>query len=474
MKKFYLAAACCAFVYLSFSQTPVSSYTITNDVVNTVSNHSNQGWTIGSDYQTTTTYTNTYAQTNSGGSGLERRVTGFTIGATSYSPVPRPGGLPFDQVLINRHPAVSGDTINTLYEYTASTGNNLYYAPRYVGTLDGVINSFVCNRGSDNTFSNSPSTQANIERIDLLINSGTVCYYPSQQGFLINERNGNDAFKVAAITSLTVGNTVNTLGTLTNVVTGNWGAVGPAFVSRVMSRRTGSDVNLRAKQDIGSQTVAGVFISFASLGITPGTRIYGLSVFPNDVTAAMNLITLADVPSNTNSGVNGGLDMMAGGGYFVQSNILPLQLESFKGAIQQNNIRLQWNTLVETHVSRYEIERALGTTRPFITIGTVNAGNNDYQFTDMNAKAANGNPFLYRLKMIDQDGRFTYSNVLSFRFASSTGISLYPSVISVEKVSIHLPLISTMRPVYGYCARHKWPVRPPPSAVPGWRPAIIL
>ena len=62
-------------------------------------------------------------------------------------------------------------------------------------------------------------------------------------------------------------------------------------------------------------------------------------------------------------------------------------------------------------------------------IGTVNAGNNDYQFTDMNAKAANGNPFLYRLKMVDQDGRFTYSNVLSFRFASSTGITLYPSVI---------------------------------------------
>ncbi len=88
-----------------------------------------------------------------------------------------------------------------------------------------------------------------------------------------------------------------------------------------MSRRTGTDANLRAKQDIGSQTISGVFISFSSLGIAAGTTIYGISLFPADVTAGMDLTGLTNVPSNTDAGANGGLDMMAGGGYFQGSTV---------------------------------------------------------------------------------------------------------------------------------------------------------
>ncbi len=305
------------------AQTPITAYTIVNNSTVTVSSNSNLGWNPAAPYDNATTYTHFYGRTSVGptGTGLEREVTGFNIGATAYSRMPSAGGLPFESVVVNRHPSYGGDTINTLYEYTASVGNNLYYAPSYIGTMEGVINSFICNRGSDNTFSNSPATQANIERIDLIKTGGILCVNATRQGFLINERNGNDNFKVAAITSLTGSNTLNTLGSLVTVSTANWGVVGPSIISRVMSRRTGSDVFLRAKQDISSQTISGVFISFASLGITAGTTIYGISLFPADVTGAMDLIGLTNVPTNTDATTNGGMDMMAGGGYFQGSTV---------------------------------------------------------------------------------------------------------------------------------------------------------
>lgn len=321
MRSILLLLLVFALTLAAHAQTPITAYTIVNNTTVTTSSNSNLGWNAAAPYPTSTTYTHFYGQTNSGGAGLEREVTGFAIGAVSYSRMPSAGGLPFESVIVNRHPTSGGDTINALYEYTASSGNNLYYAPSYISTMEGVINSFICNRGSDNTFSNSPTTQANIERIDLIKTGGILCINPTRQGFLINERSGNDNFKVTAITGLTGSNTVSTLGTLLSVTTANWGSVGPAIISRVMSRRTGTDANLRAKQDIGSQTISGVFISFSSLGIAAGTTIYGISLFPADVTAGMDLTGLTNVPSNTDAGANGGLDMMAGGGYFQGSTV---------------------------------------------------------------------------------------------------------------------------------------------------------
>jgi hypothetical protein len=411
----------------SVAQTAVTAYNITSQIPATASNTS-AGWNAAAPYPTSTTYTNFYGQRNGGAAGSERVVAGFNIGANSYIPRPRPGGKPFDNVVINRHPSIPGDTVNTLYEYSASSGNNLYFEPSYLPNLQDVINSFVCNRGSDNTFSNSPTTQANIERIDLIINGGVVCNFPSFQGFLINERNGNDNFKVAAITSLNGSNLVSGLGNLVSVLTTNWGVVGPSFVSRVMSRRTGSDPNLRAKQDIASQTVSGVYISFSNLGITNGTRIYGLAVFPNDVTSAMDLVGLTNVPSNTDAGANGGLDMMAGGGYFVQSSILPLQLKNLEASVKNTDVALTWAGESQINVSHFEIERSTGTPDKFEKIGKVDASglNQSYSFTDVSVPQ--GKALYYRLKVVDNDDSYSYSSVVRAAVSIKQSYQLIPSV----------------------------------------------
>lgn len=416
------------------AQTAVTSYTIVNDLPATSSNTS-LGWNTSGAFNNTTTYTNFYGQRNGGAAGIERRVTGFSIGALTFSALPRPGGLPYDNVIINRHPSLPGDTINTLYENTASAGNNLFYEARYLPTLSGVINSLVCNRGSDNTFSNRPTTQANIERIDEIINAGINCTVPARQGFLVNERNGNDNFKVAAITSLSSG-TVSTLGSLVNVLVAAWGRVGPAFVSRVLSK-TSLDLNLRVKQDIPSQTVSGVFISFADLGIPIGTKVYGLSIFPNDVTPAMNLVTLANVPTDTDAGANGGLDMMAGGGFFVENTVLPLSLTSFFGKVVDNNINLTWKTENQINFDRFELERSLNSSSSFEKITTITAGSTqqgNYNYSDINIAQRNSKAYLYRLKMINMDGSYSYSNTVAFKFSKTSSFGVFPNVIKQAQI----------------------------------------
>ena len=99
----------------------------------------------------------------------------------------------------------------------------------------------------------------------------------------------------------------------------------------------------------------------------------------------------------------------------VNNIVLPLKLLSFKGKKQDGSILLNWVTANELQVNRFEIERS-NDGSAYQKAGTVLASgtgsaNKYYSFTDVA-------PFVkdnyYRLKMIDNDGKFTYSNVLAF------------------------------------------------------------
>jgi hypothetical protein len=423
------------------AQTAVTSYFISN-VVPATNNNVSDGWTAASaPYSSATTYTNHYGQTSSG-AGVERRVDGFAISALSYFKIPSSAGKSFDKVLIQRDPSVPGTVVNTLYENTASVGNNNYLAAGYLGGLDEVINSFVCNRGSDNTFANVGSTTSNIERIDLIKTGGVVCTNPARQGFLINERNGNDPFKVAAITALNGAQEVNGLGTLLSVPATAWGRVGPSIISVVMSREVGVDPFLRAKQDIAAQTISGVYISLADLGISAGTTIYGMAVFPNDVTSAMDLVGLSNIPGNTPE-TAGGIDMMAGGGYFVESSILPVRFINFSAAGNGKINNLQWTVSNEQNINRYEVERSIDNTNNFTSVGTVapqvSSSQHTYTYAD-NIAAVTAAVIYYRIKQIDNDGQFTYSTTVSVRPKDkSATISFFPNPV-YNKMSVRVPL----------------------------------
>ncbi|MCU0344913.1 MAG: T9SS type A sorting domain-containing protein, partial [Ignavibacterium sp.] len=100
---------------------------------------------------------------------------------------------------------------------------------------------------------------------------------------------------------------------------------------------------------------------------------------------------------------------------------LPVELSSFTASIVGQKILLNWRT--ETEVSNYgfEIERAVTNTKvkkhgvEFSKIGFVEGNGNsnspkNYSFTD--DKPFGGRIFQYRLKQIDTDGQFEYSDIV--------------------------------------------------------------
>lgn len=101
--------------------------------------------------------------------------------------------------------------------------------------------------------------------------------------------------------------------------------------------------------------------------------------------------------------------------------ILPIELEYFKGTEQDCEAILTWGTATEENISHFEVEESTdGTT--FIEIGRVAAAGNsdvaqDYSYTDTQLSEIN----YYRLRIVELDGRVTYSEVLTIQSACAAG-----------------------------------------------------
>ena len=101
-------------------------------------------------------------------------------------------------------------------------------------------------------------------------------------------------------------------------------------------------------------------------------------------------------------------------GFFVSTSntALPLTLLNFSGKLHNNSIDLQWLTSNQISTKEFIVEHSANG-NPFNNIGSIKAsstaGNNSYNFNDANP--VHGINF-YRLKMVDKDSKFSYSNVI--------------------------------------------------------------
>jgi hypothetical protein len=94
---------------------------------------------------------------------------------------------------------------------------------------------------------------------------------------------------------------------------------------------------------------------------------------------------------------------------------LPVELSSFTAKTNHNVVNLNWQTKTEVNNYGFEVERASSMTSPiqgWEKIGFVPGHGNsnspkDYSLTDKNPSG--GSKFIYRLKQIDNDGKFEYS-----------------------------------------------------------------
>jgi hypothetical protein len=138
--------------------------------------------------------------------------------------------------------------------------------------------------------------------------------------------------------------------------------------------------------------------------------------------------------------------------YFGSSNIiLPLQLLTFKGILHNNAAQLTWETSRETNTSRFVVERSTDGLN-YTAIGNVNANGNTtsiskYGYNDQDVANLSSPVVYYRLKMVDVDAAFIYSNVISISLADITGhVSVSPNPAQGEvKLSVTAVIPGTIR-----------------------------
>lgn len=119
---------------------------------------------------------------------------------------------------------------------------------------------------------------------------------------------------------------------------------------------------------------------------------------------------------------------------FPQQSPLPVKLISFSGMYKNNGALLNWIADNQVDFSAYSIERSTNGI-DFSEIGVkqrqgTGTERQQYQYTDDLSMLAN-DEFYYRLKMIDIDGRYTYSNIirLNKNGGRKTGLIISPNPV---------------------------------------------
>ncbi len=99
--------------------------------------------------------------------------------------------------------------------------------------------------------------------------------------------------------------------------------------------------------------------------------------------------------------------------------VLPLKLTYFNGYKDRNNISLIWESAQEIDLLNYEVEQQDPVTKRWITKTSVKAkgGNLNTKYNVSDVPATGSESYvIYRLKMIDKNGSFTYSNAVRINF----------------------------------------------------------
>lgn len=119
---------------------------------------------------------------------------------------------------------------------------------------------------------------------------------------------------------------------------------------------------------------------------------------------------------------------------FPQQTPLPVKLLSFTGTYKNGASTLNWVAENQINFSAYEIERSIDGSR-FESVGVVTRQGmglekQQYQYAE-NLTGLPADAFYYRLKMVDLDGHFSYSNIILLRKdgIKAGGLSISPNPV---------------------------------------------
>jgi len=158
--------------------------------------------------------------------------------------------------------------------------------------------------------------------------------------------------------------------------------------------------------------------------------------FGNTMLTSVNIRLQTTSGSAANPGEQ---DIAIGNISFQRAIVLPLTLKSFNGAVNNNSVNLSWESAQEQNLDKYIVEKSTDginwkTLTTVMATGSSNAA--AYNTVDNNAAQVN----YYRLKQVETNGSFTYSQIIRIRKEENEKLALkmYPNpVISNATININ-------------------------------------
>ena len=266
----------------------------------------------------------------------------------------------------------------------------------------------------------------------------------------------------------------NNLGTVTSSFYTNTGAIRVNYGIHYLDR----NITITPQNQPASTVKIRLYFSkaeFDALDADPLTGITSISDMRirknSDVcSSAMSSATTPIIPTFAEAhGTDGYMlqaDISSFSTFYISGPnvVLPLQLLSFTGSLQNNVTLLKWVTTNEINISNFVIERSINGT-DFIKIGSQSAkGNanntNDYTYNDYTAASQMASIVYYRLKIFDTNGSFTYSQVVSVKFASFYTMLVHPNPVQQvlyvhSEKDFHKPVIVELYDLDGKILRQQ-------------------
>ncbi len=108
--------------------------------------------------------------------------------------------------------------------------------------------------------------------------------------------------------------------------------------------------------------------------------------------------------------------------------VLPLNQLSLDAVVKEKDVELLWRTTHEVGVKQHIVEKSVDAIKytPIGSVAAQNNENNSYSLVDVSPA---GNVSFYRIKALDNDGSYRYSNTVKVVFNNevNTGMAVYPN-----------------------------------------------
>jgi hypothetical protein len=211
----------------------------------------------------------------------------------------------------------------------------------------------------------------------------------------------------------------------------------------------------------GELEINGAFVANNNADVTITntgvTNISGNATFHNgaDITLNGNLNVGGNLSGGSSNEIIGTGNLTVYGGLSgfdsssftgVINSSVPIELIDFNCNKINKLIYIKWTTLTETNNDYFIIEKSYNLVK-FEELSTIDGqGNSNYKidYNFVYEDSYNGNIY-YRLKQVDFDGKYTYSNIISLQNSSNFNITFLNNTIiinSIDKVKIEICDIS--------------------------------